>query len=58
MRRKKVSEHVPEEWIICPACKRYYGFVRCRISLGYPKRERCLDCAIEEKKSGVILEEK
>lgn len=52
MRRK--GEKIPDEWVNCPKCGRPYGFIRCRVTLQNPKRERCLGCAVEEEKEGII----
>lgn len=47
MRRK--SEKIPEEWVKCPKCDRFYGFIRCRITKG--GKSQCLTCAVEESKT-------
>lgn len=47
------GEKIPEEWIQCPGCYRWYGFVNCRVSLRNPRRERCLGCAIKEHETAV-----
>lgn len=47
MRRK--AEKIPDEWIHCPKCGVMYGFIKCRVSLKNPRRERCLSCAVIEE---------
>lgn len=48
-RFKKKTEHIPDEWIWCPICKRPYGFIGCRVSK--KEGEMCLRCAVEKQKN-------
>ncbi len=34
---------------VCPACNRFYGFVRCPVEKD--GQWKCLECAVEEEKS-------
>lgn len=48
-RFKKASQHIPEDWIWCPICKRPYGFIGCRVTI---KGENlCLRCSVEREKA-------
>lgn len=54
MPRLRRANKIPKEWVWCPVCGQMYGFVRARVSLGNPQRERCLVCAEKERNPQVM----
>lgn len=51
---RRHADKIPEEWVSCPKCFRPYSFIRCRVSLRNPNRERCLECAVQEEKDSIL----
>lgn len=47
-----------DENIECPKCQRPYSFIRARVTMQNPVRNRCLECGAkeqEEEKRGIIV---
>lgn len=43
-----MKQTIPKEYTECPICFRDYSFIRCRVTLKNPTRNRCLECAQKE----------
>ena len=54
--RNKKGEKIPDEWIICPSCQQFYGWVNCRITLSNPRRDKCLGCAIVDETESASIQ--
>lgn len=47
-----MTERNPD-WVRCPICLRFYGFVNCRLTYKFKdgtQRDICLTCKVEENR--------